>query len=181
MSINPVTEANKQIGIILGSDSDLTFMEKGIELLQKLNIPFEIEVSSAHRTPQRTVELVKDFEKKGIQVIIAAAGGAAHLPGVIASHTLLPVLGVPVTSQLSGLDSLYSIVQMPSGIPVAAFSIGSAGGVNSVLFALEILSLNNPDIKKAMEEYREEQKMGVLEKSKRLKEKIKSPSPKKPS
>lgn len=161
-----------KIGIILGSDSDLPYMEKGIQTLKELQISFEIEVSSAHRTPNRTIELVKDFEKKGIQVIIAAAGGAAHLPGVIASHTLLPVLGVPITSALSGLDSLYSIVQMPSGIPVAAFSIGSSGGVNSVLFALEILALQDNELKKKLEEYRENQKMIVLGKSKRLKEKI---------
>jgi 5-(carboxyamino)imidazole ribonucleotide mutase len=162
-----------QIGIILGSDSDLPYMEKGIQTLKELKIPFEIEVSSAHRTPHRTIELVKDFEKKGIQVIIAAAGGAAHLPGVIASHTLLPVLGVPITSALSGLDSLYSIVQMPSGIPVAAFSIGSSGGVNSVLFAVEILGLQDNELKKKLVEYRENQKQSVLEKSNRLKEKIK--------
>jgi len=162
-----------KIGIILGSDSDLPYVEKALQLLKDLNVPFEIEVSSAHRTPHRTVELVKDFEKKGIQVIIAAAGGAAHLPGVIASHTLLPVLGVPITSALSGLDSLYSIVQMPSGIPVAAFSIGNSGGINSVLFALEILSLNDPQLKKKLQEFREKQKMSVLEKSRRLKEKIK--------
>jgi 5-(carboxyamino)imidazole ribonucleotide mutase len=164
---------NKRIGIILGSDSDLPYIENGIQILQEFKIPFEIEVSSAHRTPHRTVELVKDFEKKGIQVIIAAAGGAAHLPGVIASHTLLPVLGVPITSALSGLDSLYSIVQMPGGIPVAAFSIGNSGGVNSVLFAIEILALHDPELKEAMEDFREKQKMGVLEKSRRLKEKIK--------
>ena len=163
-----------KIGIILGSDSDLPYMEQAIQMLKDVNVPFEIEVSSAHRTPHRTIELVKDFEKKGIQVIIAAAGGAAHLPGVIASHTLLPVLGVPITSALSGLDSLYSIVQMPSGIPVAAFSIGSSGGTNSVLFALEILALNDPQLKKQLEDFREKQKQSVLEKSKRLKEKIKN-------
>ncbi|UCH96210.1 MAG: 5-(carboxyamino)imidazole ribonucleotide mutase [Candidatus Aminicenantes bacterium] len=163
-----------KIGIILGSDSDLPYMEKGIQTLKEFNIPFEIEVSSAHRTPHRTIELVKDFEKKGIRVIIAAAGGAAHLPGMIASYTLLPVLGVPITSALSGLDSLYSIVQMPSGIPVAAFSIGSSGGVNSVLFAVEILALQDQELKNKLIEFREKQKMNVLEKSSRLKEKIKS-------
>lgn len=163
-----------KIGIILGSDSDLPYIEKGLKTLKELNIPFDIEVSSAHRTPHRTLELVKDFEKKGIQVIIAAAGGAAHLPGVIASHTLLPVLGIPITSALSGVDSLYSIVQMPAGIPVATFSIGNAGGVNSVLFAAEILALNDPDLKKSLIEFREKQKMAVLEKNNRLKEKIKN-------
>ncbi|MGE5342262.1 MAG: 5-(carboxyamino)imidazole ribonucleotide mutase [Candidatus Omnitrophota bacterium] len=163
----------KLIGIILGSDSDLPSIENGIQILQDLKIPFEIEVSSAHRTPNRTIELVRDFEKKGIQVIIAAAGGAAHLPGVIASHTLLPVLGVPINSVLSGIDSLYSIVQMPGGIPVATFSIGAAGGTNAVLFAISILALNSPELRKTLEEFREKQKMGVLEKSRRLKEKIK--------
>jgi 5-(carboxyamino)imidazole ribonucleotide mutase len=166
-------ENNTKIGIILGSDSDLPYMEKGISLLQEFGVPFEIEVSSAHRTPHRTIELIRDFEKKGIQVIIAAAGGAAHLPGVIASHTLLPVLGVPINSALSGIDSLYSIVQMPSGIPVAAFSIGNSGGVNSVLFAIEILALKDESLKQVMVDFREKQKNGVLEKSKRLKEKIK--------
>jgi len=165
-----------KIGIILGSDSDLPYIEKGIKILQEFNIPFEIEVSSAHRTPHRTVELVRDFEGKGIQVIIAAAGGAAHLPGVIASHTHLPVLGVPITSALSGLDSLYSIVQMPAGIPVAAFSIGSSGGVNSVLFAIEILALQDEELKTSLVDFRERQKLSVLEKSQRLKEKIKSKS-----
>lgn len=165
---------NEKIGVILGSDSDYPYMVKGVNLLKKFQIPFQIEVSSAHRTPERTIELVEEFEKQGIQVIIAAAGGAAHLPGVIASHTLLPVLGVPINSQLSGLDSLYSIVQMPSGIPVAAFSIGSSGGVNSVLFAMEILALNDNKIKEKLTDYRKEQGSEVVRKSEKLKDKIKS-------
>ena len=163
---------DKMIGIILGSDSDFPYMEKGIKLLREFGIPFEIEVSSAHRTPERTVELVRRFEEMGIRVIIAAAGGAAHLPGVIAAHTVLPVLGVPITSALSGLDSLYSIVQMPGGIPVAAFSIGNSGGVNSVLFAAEILGLSDPEIREKMIAFREKQAETVLEKSNRLKERV---------
>ncbi|MCP4221693.1 MAG: 5-(carboxyamino)imidazole ribonucleotide mutase [bacterium] len=163
---------SNQIGIILGSDSDLPYMEKGLKMLKEFDVPFVIEVSSAHRTPNRTVDLVKDFEAQGIKVIIAAAGGAAHLPGVIASHTLLPVLGVPINSALSGIDSLYSIVQMPGGIPVAAFSIGNSGGVNSVLFALEIIAICEPDIKAKLVKFRKDQKEMVMEKSKRLKEKI---------
>lgn len=163
---------NKKIGIILGSDSDFPYVEKGLKLLREFGIPFDIEVSSAHRTPDRTIELVRRFEKEGIQVIIAAAGGAAHLPGVIAAHTLLPVLGVPITSALSGLDSLYSIVQMPGGIPVAAFSIGNSGGVNSILFAMEILALNDDDVKKKLTDFRENQRNTVMEKSERLKEKV---------
>jgi phosphoribosylaminoimidazole carboxylase PurE protein len=163
---------SKQIGIILGSDSDFPTIEKGIKILKDFQVPFEIEVSSAHRTPARTIELVKDFEKNGVEVIIAAAGGAAHLPGVIASHTLLPVLGVPINSALSGIDSLYSIVQMPGGIPVAAFGIGNSGGVNSVLFALQILALKDERIKEKLVDFREKQILTVREKSRKLKEKI---------
>lgn len=162
------------IGIIMGSDSDFPYMEKAVKTLLEMDVPFEIEVSSAHRTPERTVELVKQFEKNGVQVIIAAAGGAAHLAGVIAAHTLLPVLGVPITSALDGVDSLYSIVQMPGGIPVATFAIGKPGATNAVLFAMQILALNNPDIKQKMENFRTEQTNSVLEKSQRLKEKIAS-------
>ena len=165
---------SKKIGIILGSDSDFPHIEKGIGILKEFQIPFELEVSSAHRTPERTKKLITDFEKKGVNIIIAAAGGAAHLPGVIASHTLIPVLGVPIDSHLSGVDSLYSIVQMPSGIPVATFGIGQSGGVNSVLFALEILSLNDKNLKKRLSEYREQQKLVVAEKSKKLKQKLES-------
>ncbi|MCK5058781.1 MAG: 5-(carboxyamino)imidazole ribonucleotide mutase [Candidatus Aminicenantes bacterium] len=162
----------KQIGIILGSDSDFPYIEKGINILKEFQVPFDIEVSSAHRTPARTIELIRDFEKNGVAVIIAAAGGAAHLPGVIASHTLLPVLGVPINSALSGIDSLYSIVQMPGGIPVAAFGIGNSGGVNSILFALQILALKDDRIKEKLVDFREKQVLTVLEKSRKLKEKI---------
>ena len=104
-----------------------------------------------------TIQLIKDFENDGIEVIVAAAGGAAHLPGVIAAHTLLPVLGVPIDSKLSGVDSLYSIVQMPGGIPVATFGIGNSGGVNSILFAIHILALNNQELKQKLTGFREEQ------------------------
>ncbi|MCK4836886.1 MAG: 5-(carboxyamino)imidazole ribonucleotide mutase [Candidatus Aminicenantes bacterium] len=165
---------NQKIGIILGSDSDYPFMEKGIAILEKFNIPFEIEVSSAHRTPERTSEIIKEFESTGIKIIIAAAGGAAHLPGVIAAQTLLPVLGVPVDSKLSGVDSLYSIIQMPGGIPVATFGIGNSGGMNAVLFAMEILSLTEQTIKEKLIQFREEQKRQVIEKSNRLKKRIKT-------
>ena len=163
---------NPKIGIILGSDSDYPSMEKGISILKEWDIGFEIEVSSAHRTPERTSEIIRRFESSGIKVIIAAAGGAAHLPGVIAAQTLLPVLGVPIDSKLSGIDSLYSIVQMPGGIPVATFGIGNSGGFNAVLFALEIISLSEPSIKEKMVHFREDQKRKVSEKSSRLKKKI---------
>lgn len=162
------------VGILMGSDSDLPHLEKGIKLLEEFGIPYNIEVSSAHRTPQRTVNLIKGFEEKGIQVIIAAAGGAAHLPGVVASHTILPVLGVPIPSPLQGIDSLYSMVQMPGGIPVATFGIGSSGGVNAVLFAIHMISLKDPSIAEKLLQYRESQKEGVIKKSDRLKEKLKT-------
>lgn len=164
-----------KIGIIMGSDSDYPYLENGVKLLKEFDIPFEIEISSAHRTPERTIELVRRFEEQGIRVIIAAAGGAAHLPGVIASYTLLPVLGVPIHSQLQGIDSLYSIVQMPPGIPVAALAIGQPGGINSVLFAMEILALSDDDIKQKLLKFRQDQKQKVMEKNRRLKEKMESP------
>jgi phosphoribosylaminoimidazole carboxylase PurE protein len=164
---------NAKIGMILGSDSDFPHIEKGVKILQELEIPFEIEVSSAHRTPERTIKLIRDFEEKGVKVIVAAAGGAAHLPGVVASHTLLPVLGIPIDSALSGIDSLYSIVQMPGGIPVATFGIGSSGGVNAALFAAAILALDDNTLHHKLKAFRENQKKTVEEKSTRLKDKLK--------
>lgn len=161
-----------RIGIILGSDSDFPYLEKGIKILEEFQVSYNLEVSSAHRTPARTVSLVKEFEKSGVQIIIAAAGGAAHLPGVVAAHTLLPVLGVPIDSALSGVDSLYSIVQMPAGIPVAAFGIGNPGGTNAVLFALQILSLADENIRQKLLDYRTKQELAVKEKSDKLKEKL---------
>lgn len=163
----------KKIGIILGSDSDFPTMEKGIQILDQYRIPYEIEVSSAHRTPERTREIIRKFEEQKVQVIIAAAGGAAHLPGVVAAHTLIPVLGVPIDSKLSGIDSLYSIIQMPGGIPVATFGIGNSGALNAVLFSIHILSLNDDKLKKRLARFREEQKKQVIAKSERLKKKIK--------
>ena len=158
-----------RIGIILGSDSDFPIFEKGISLLESLGISFAIEVSSAHRTPRRTVRLASDFAKNGIRVIIAAAGGAAHLAGFIAAHTLLPVLAVPVTSPLSGVDSLLSMVQMPGGIPVATFGIGESGALNAVLFALQILALEDEKLRKALNHFRCEQEKTVLAKNRNLK------------
>ena len=158
------------IGIIMGSDSDFPYIEKSVNFLKENNIPFDIEVSSAHRTPDRTVEIIKKWEESGVQVIIAAAGGAAHLPGVVAAHTILPVLGVPIKSALSGLDSLYSIVQMPGGIPVATFGIGNSGAYNAVLFALQMIALKDDRIREIMLQFREDQKKQVYKKSEKLKE-----------
>ncbi len=161
-----------KIAYILGSDSDFPQVEKGISLLRRLQIPLQVEVSSAHRTPERTLQLVREFEAQGVEVIIAAAGGAAHLPGVVASHTLLPVLGVPMTSPLSGLDSLLAIVQMPSGVPVATFGIGAAGGTNAALFAASLLAVHDPALKEKLQAYRAEQRETVQEKSRELKDKL---------
>jgi len=161
-----------KIAYILGSDSDFPQVEKGISLLRRLRIPVEVEVSSAHRTPERTLQLVREFEARGVEVIIAAAGGAAHLPGVVASHTVLPVLGVPMASPLSGLDSLLSMVQMPAGVPVATFGIGEAGAVNAALFAVSLLAAHDPALKEKLQAYRAEQREKVLEKSRKLKDKL---------
>ena len=161
-----------RVAFILGSDSDFPAVEKGVALLRRLQVAVEVEVSSAHRTPERTLELVRAFERSGVGVIIAAAGGAAHLPGVVASHTLLPVLGVPMASPLSGLDSLLAMVQMPTGVPVAVFGIGEAGATNAALFAAELLAAKDPALKKKLLAYRAEQKENVMSKGRRLKDKL---------
>lgn len=158
--------------IIMGSDSDFPQLEKGIALLRQMEVPFEVAVSSAHRTPERTLNLVRDFEARGGQIIIAAAGGAAHLPGVVAGHTLLPVLGVPMTSNLSGVDSLYAIVQMPGGIPVGTLGVGSAGGQNAALLAMQILALHDGDLASRLRAFRREQAEGVVEKDRKLQERL---------
>jgi len=141
----------------MGSKSDQLIMSKGIEILKKLKIPYEMEICSAHRNPEKTENLAKSAEEKGIKVIIAGAGMAAHLPGVIASYTNLPVIGVPLNaSTLSGLDSLFSIVQMPSGVPVATVSIGEAGAKNAAILAIQILALSDDKLKKRLERFKKE-------------------------
>ena len=141
------------IGIIMGSDSDLPIMEKAFEVCEEFNIPYEVKILSAHRTPEEHANYSKTAETRGIKVIIAAAGGAAHLPGVTAANTLLPVIGVPIKGQsFEGMDSLLSIVQMPSGIPVAAVAVN--GAKNSALLAIEILAISNNDIKTKLKDYR---------------------------
>lgn len=161
-----------RVAFLMGSDSDFPALEKGIDLLRRLQVDVDVEVSSAHRTPERTLDIVRAFEKSGVQVIIAAAGGAAHLPGVVAGHTLLPVLGVPMASPLSGLDSLLAMVQMPSGVPVAVFGIGESGAVNAALFAAGMLAGGDPGLMERLLAYRAEQRAGVLAKSRKLKERL---------
>lgn len=143
--------------IILGSKSDIEVTRGCGELLDRFQIPYKQEISSAHRQPDKTRRIVKEAEEKGVEVIIAAAGMAAHLPGVVASMTTLPVIGVPLPgSALSGVDSLYSIVQMPAGIPVACMAVGSHGAKNAAILAAEILALNDNALKSRLKSYRDE-------------------------
>ncbi|MCB0825207.1 MAG: 5-(carboxyamino)imidazole ribonucleotide mutase [Armatimonadetes bacterium] len=145
--------ANPKVGIIMGSESDLPTMQEAAEALKQFGVSHEIKVVSAHRTPNAMVEYAESARTRGLQVIIAGAGGAAHLPGMVASMTTLPVIGVPIkTSTLSGVDSLHSIVQMPSGIPVATVAIG--GGFNAGLLAVRILGTDDPDLAGQLERYR---------------------------
>lgn len=157
--------ANKSplVGVIMGSKSDWETMSHAVEVLETLGVPHEVKVVSAHRTPDLLFEYASTAEARGLQVIIAGAGGAAHLPGMVSSKTILPVLGVPVQSKaLNGLDSLLSIVQMPGGVPVATLAIGKAGSTNAGLLAASIVGLSLPEVKKALHAYRKEQTDRVL-------------------
>lgn len=152
------------VAVIMGSQSDWETMRHAHEVLTDFGVSHECKVVSAHRTPQLMAEFAAAAESRGIQVIIAGAGGAAHLPGMVAAQTLLPVLGVPVQSAaLNGLDSLLSIVQMPGGIPVATLAIGKAGAKNAGLLAVSILSNTNPELREKLREFRENQTTTVLE------------------
>lgn len=155
------------VSIVMGSDSDLPIMREAARVLDELGITYEVVITSAHRTPRETEAFARGAAGRGIKVIIAGAGGAAHLPGVIASFTNLPVIGVPIkTSSLGGLDSLYSIVQMPRGIPVATMAID--GAKNAGLFAAQILALESGEIRKRLAEFREDLARQVREKNARL-------------
>ncbi|HSU32575.1 MAG TPA: 5-(carboxyamino)imidazole ribonucleotide mutase [Bryobacteraceae bacterium] len=154
---------NPLVGVIMGSRSDWETMRRTSEVLEKLGVPHERKIVSAHRTPDRMAEYAKGAASRGLQVIIAAAGGAAHLPGMVAAHTLLPVLGVPIKSRvLNGIDSLLSIVQMPAGIPVGTLAIGEAGAANAALLAASILALNDKELQARLESWRREQTNAVL-------------------
>jgi 5-(carboxyamino)imidazole ribonucleotide mutase len=151
------------VGLIMGSRSDWETMEHAAETLKELGVPFEAEVVSAHRTPDKLFKYCEKAEARGLRVIIAGAGGAAHLPGMAAAKTALPVLGVPVQSKaLSGMDSLLSIVQMPAGIPVGTLAIGKAGAVNAALFAAAILAGTDDTLRARLRAYREAQTQKVL-------------------
>ena len=145
------------VGVVMGSKSDAEVLQPTLDILKELSIDYEVSVISAHRTPEKTRQYGKTAKRRGIEVIIAAAGGAAHLPGVMASWTTLPVIGVPLaSSELKGIDALYSIVQMPAGIPVAGVAVGTAGAKNAAYLASEILGLKYEKIAKAYERYRRE-------------------------
>ncbi len=155
-------DKNPTVGIIMGSQSDWDTMKNAHDILHELEIPHECKIVSAHRTPERMFEYAKDAEKRGIQVIIAGAGGAAHLPGMVASLTHLPVLGVPVESKaLSGMDSLLSIAQMPAGVPVGTLAIGKAGAKNAALLAASILGLNDKQILENLKSFKTKQTNSV--------------------
>jgi len=155
--------SNSRVSIIMGSQSDWETMRHGHEVLKEFDIPHECLVVSAHRTPDWLAEFAKTAESRGVEVIIAGAGGAAHLPGMAAAQTVIPVLGVPVQSQaLQGLDSLLSIVQMPGGVPVGTFSIGKSGAINAALLAVSILALQRPDLRTKLHAYRTRQTETVL-------------------
>lgn len=157
--------ANEQalVGLIMGSQSDWETMHNAADTLSALAIPHEIKVVSAHRTPDLMFEYAASAIERGLEVIIAGAGGAAHLPGMVAAKTLLPVLGVPVQSKaLNGMDSLLSIAQMPAGIPVATLAIGKAGATNAALLAASILGIKYPQIRRALEKFRDSRTESVL-------------------
>jgi 5-(carboxyamino)imidazole ribonucleotide mutase len=157
------------VGILMGSDSDLPVMSEAASTLKNFGVPFEVEVSSAHRTPARTSEYARSAIERGLKVIIIGAGGAAHLGGVVAAETTLPVIGVPMgTTTLGGLDSLLSIVQMPGGVPVACTAIGKAGAVNAAILAVQILATSDADLARKLTEHKESLARSVIEKSEKV-------------
>lgn len=160
------------LGMVIGSDSDWEIVKPGVELLKEFCIGYELRVLSAHRTPDELREYVRSAERRGIKVLIGAAGFSAHLPGVMASYTRLPVIGVPTQGLLGGVDALLSIVQMPAGVPVATMGIGSGGARNAVLFAIRILSLSDEGIRRRFLRYQNGLKRSVKEKEEALLKKV---------
>ncbi|MEE9613622.1 MAG: 5-(carboxyamino)imidazole ribonucleotide mutase [Thermodesulfobacteriota bacterium] len=162
--------AKPLVGIVMGSDSDMAVMEEAVKVLDGFAVPHEVTISSAHRTPKKTSAYARSAERRGIKVIIAGAGAAAHLAGFIAAETSLPVIGVPIgSSMLKGLDSLLSTVQMPGGVPVASMAIGEAGAKNAAIFAAQILSLSNKRLRTKVKRFKTAQARKVAAKAKKLK------------
>jgi phosphoribosylamine---glycine ligase len=165
----------KSVAVVMGSDSDFPMMEKALDILDELMVPFEVHVASAHRTPERAMEIATGAKKRNVGVIISGAGGAAHLGGVLAAHTTIPVLGVPIeATPLRGFDALMATVQMPAGVPVAAMAVGNAGAHNAALFACAILALNDEALSLRLDEYRKRMALKVDEKDAIVKAKRKS-------
>jgi len=161
------------VAIFIGSESDFDIVKDGLETLKKFGVPFALEITSAHRSPERTLKLVRKCEAGGAEVFIAVAGKAAHLAGVVASHTVRPVIGVPVESGgLGGLDALLSTIQMPKGIPVATMGMGKAGATNAALLAVEILGLKKPELRKKLQEERKRMAAQVEADSEKLKKSL---------
>lgn len=162
-----------KVAIFIGSDSDFDIAKEALDILKEFQVPFTLEVTSAHRSPGRTVNLVKSCEEDGAEVFIAVAGKAAHLAGVVAAHTIRPVIGIPVGSPtLNGLDALLSTVQMPKGIPVATMGLGKSGAANAALLAIQVLGLREPSLTEKLKEYREKMESQVEIKSKDIQKKI---------
>ncbi|MEJ2007340.1 MAG: 5-(carboxyamino)imidazole ribonucleotide mutase [Acidobacteriota bacterium] len=158
------------VGIIMGSDSDLPVMKEAAATLKKFGVPFEIDITSAHRSPARTAEYARTAVERGLKTIIVGAGGAAHLAGVVAAETTLPVIGVPMPSgSLQGLDSLLATVQMPSGVPVACVAIGKAGAVNAAILAVQIIATSDAELAQKLVDYKKDLAKRVLEKSEKVK------------
>jgi phosphoribosylamine--glycine ligase len=160
---------NPRVLIVIGSDSDMHVMEGAVQLLKEFGIAYDIVVASAHRTPERTTKLAVNAEKNGVEVIIAGAGMAAHLAGVLAAHTIVPVIGVPIdSSALHGIDALFSTVQMPPGVPVATMAIGKAGAKNAAIFSAQIIGLKDPKVAKKLRAFKKKIAVDVEKKSKAL-------------
>ena len=161
-------EKKPVISIVMGSDSDLPVMKETFSVLEKFGLAYEVKILSAHRCPDKTASFAKSAKKRGVMVIIAAAGGAAHLAGVVAAHTTLPVIGVPMDSQLDGMDSLLSTVQMPAGIPVATVAIGKAGAINAAILAAQILGVSSSSVAGKLDLHKKELIKKVEEKNRKL-------------
>ena len=160
------------VAILMGADSDLPVMESCLEIWQKFNVPFEVKITSAHRTPEATHNFVKEADRKGCAAFICAAGMAAHLAGAVAANTLRPVIGVPINASMDGLDALLSTVQMPGGIPVATVAIGKAGAKNAAYLAIQIIAVSNTTLHQALIDERESNAQIILEKDAALQEKL---------
>lgn len=168
-----MAQSNAQVSILMGSDSDLEVMMEAGKTLEKFGVRYEIDVTSAHRSPERTRRIVAEAPSRGVRVFIIGAGAAAHLAGVVAAESTLPVIGVPLdASALRGVDALYATVQMPAGIPVATMAIGKAGATNAAIFAIEILALSDEGLRAQLQEHKRKLAEGVEQKSAALRERL---------